>query len=147
MNNNRLKSQYPRFVCGLMTAALIVIFAGITPAQVKTKTGTVNGTIFLKSISGNLGTTLHCYDFYVHTVPDSPLAAQASGDITSGQCTYSLHAVAERNFVVEIAKPNIFKKCDSGVFTVDGMFRQKIKRGEERIINITVRNIYCSVVK
>src|SRR4051812_21772729 len=109
MKSSRTKKVSRRVIC-LVTAVLIVMFAGIAvsqrmPPPVKAKAGTVTGTIYLKSISGNLATTLRCYDLYARTVPASPFAAQATGDISSGRCTYSLKPRANEAFVVEVEKP------------------------------------------
>ncbi|MGI8638886.1 MAG: hypothetical protein ACR2MG_02915 [Pyrinomonadaceae bacterium] len=139
---------------GFVLSAMILIAAAFAAAKPKTlnqkppKYGKVKGTIYIKNISGNIGNSLKCQDLNIVVKPLSTFTGQAKGDITTGKCSYLLVEIApDTNFVLEIPKPKIFKVCDTSAFEVDGMFPQKIKPFETRVINLMIRKATCTQVK
>ncbi|MEP6704463.1 MAG: hypothetical protein ABJB34_06640 [Acidobacteriota bacterium] len=152
-----IRKSFLNFVkLSLMSAALILITTAFASAQPRTpsnpnapKNGNVKGTIFIKNISGNIGNSLRCYHLIVDISPSMSYAAEASGDIKTGQCSYFIIQVKpDQNFVLTIPKPALFKKfCDTSAFEVDGMYPQKIKPSETRVVNLMIRKAACTQLK
>jgi hypothetical protein len=148
----KLIESFVRF--GFVLPALVLICAAFAHAQLKSptnpnasKSGEIKGTIFIKNISGNIGNSLRCFHLIIAS-SQSLFAAQATGDITTGKCSYFLGQVkSDENFVLTIRKPKLFKVCETGTFEVDGMFPQKIKPSETRVINLMIRKAACTQVK
>jgi hypothetical protein len=133
---------------GLILIAVVCLAAKPKSSNRKPQYGKVKGTIFIKNISGNVGSTLKCSDLSIVVKPLNTFTGQAKGDITTGKCSYSLVEIApDTNFVLEIPKPKIFKVCDTSAFEVDGMFPQKLKPLETRVINLMIRKAACTQVK
>jgi hypothetical protein len=117
--------------------------------------GTVSGTIFIKNISGNIGSQLECghlsvgaFKYPAEKEKIRFTMAAPAGDIATGKCSYLLHVPADKPFTVDLLTPELFlKSCEFYIFLTSRTSAMTLADRATRVINLTIREASCTQVK
>jgi len=143
----------------LLTASIVFrTSAQAQPSKQQIKfSGKLSGTIFVKNLSGNVGSQLTCEDLVVNAVGPRPGfesapkdrvgAALGSGDIKTGKCGYFMLVTPNRTVTLEMPQPDVFQKCDNAIYLTSRTSTFTMAPESKRVINLTVRQASCTQVK
>lgn len=116
--------------------------------------GTMKGTIFIKSVSGNNLGKFTCANLTV-TVSDLESPAEkrwkktvaATGDFSTRKCAYKVLRVPQNNSFTASVTADFQGGCDQKSFEANALFPTKIKSYKPLVFDFTVTKISCSIVK
>ena len=135
--------------------------SGMTPRAIPAPTlfgrerapvGYVSGTLFISNLKSDVHLDCKSLAVEARQIGDSQKLlgkATAYGNIDKKSCRYSVGAVpAGTAFqLIVLDPPALNAKCDQKKFDADGTLPITLKPGEKLVLDITVRNIFCNIVK